>query len=63
MNESIKQIQLKNPWSRESKIRGIIVESNHRHEREEAMPSNWGERKEVIPQESESDFSEEFEEL
>ena len=32
------------------------------HEREEAMPSDLGERKEVIPQEPESDFSEEFEE-
>ena len=30
------------------------------HEREEAMPSDLGERKEVIPQEPESDFSEEF---
>ena len=32
------------------------------HEREEAMPSDLGERKEVIRQEPESDFSEEFEE-
>ena len=32
------------------------------HERDEAMPSDLGERKEVIPQEPESDFSEDFEE-
>ena len=32
------------------------------HERDEAMPSDLGERKEVIPQEPESDFSENFEE-
>ena len=32
------------------------------HERDEAMPSDLGERKEVIPQELESDFSEDFEE-
>ena len=33
------------------------------HERDEAMPSDLGERKEVIPQEPESNFSEDFEEL
>ena len=32
------------------------------HERDEAVPSELGERKEVIPQEPESDFSEDFEE-
>ena len=32
------------------------------HEREEAMPSDLGERKEVVPQEPASDFLEEFEE-
>ena len=36
--------------------------STPEHEREEAMPSDLGERKEVVPQEPESDFSEEFEE-
>ena len=54
------EIDLEGPPNDDDEDRGY--EPTPEHERDEAMPSDLGERKEVIPQEPESDFSEDFEE-
>ena len=54
------EIDLERPPQDDDEDSGYVPTPEH--ERDEAMPSDLGERKEVIPQEPESDFSEEFEE-
>ena len=54
------EIDLEGPPNDDDEDSGYVPTPEH--EREEAMPSDLGERKEVIPQEPESDFSEDFEE-
>ena len=54
------EIDLEGPPQDDDEDSGYVPTPEH--ERDEAMPSDLGERKEVIPQEPESDFSEEFEE-
>ena len=54
------EIDLEGPLNHDGEDRGNVPTPEH--ERHEAMPSDLGERKEVIPKEPESDFSEEFEE-
>ena len=55
------EIDLEGPPKDDDEDSGFVP-TTPEHEREEAMPSDLGERKEVIPQEPESDFSEDFEE-
>ena len=54
------EIDLEGPPNDDDEDSGYVPTPEH--ERDEAMPSDLGERKEVIPQEPESDFSEDFEE-
>ena len=54
------EIDLERPPQDDDEDSGYVPTPEH--ERDEAMPSDLGERKEVIPQEPESDFSEDFEE-
>ena len=54
------EIDLEGPPQDDDEDSGYVPTPEH--ERDEAMPSDLGERKEVIPQEPESDFSEDFEE-
>ena len=54
------EIDLEGPPNDDDEDSGYLPTPEH--ERDEAMPSDSGERKEVIPQEPESDFSEDFEE-
>ena len=54
------EIDLEGPPQNDDEDSGYVPTPEH--ERDEAMPSDLGERKEVIPQEPESDFSEDFEE-
>ena len=53
------EIDLEGPPNDDDEDSGYVPTPEH--EREEAMPSDLGERKEVIPQEPESDFSQKFE--
>ena len=55
------EIDLEGPPNDDDEESGYVP-TTPEQEREEAMPSDLGERKEVIPQEPESDFSEDFEE-
>ena len=52
------EIDLEGPPQEDDEDSGYVPTPEH--ERDEAMPSDLGERKEVIPQEPESDFSEDF---
>ena len=54
------EIDLEGPPNDDDEDSGYVPTPEH--EKDEAMPSELGERKEVIPQEPESDFSEDFEE-
>ena len=54
------EIDLEGPPQDDDEDSGYVPTPEH--ERDEAMPSDLGEREEVIPQEPESDFSEDFEE-
>ena len=54
------EIDLEGPPQDDDEDSGYVPTPEN--ERDEAMPSDLGERKEVIPQEPESDFSEDFEE-
>ena len=54
------EIDLEGPPQDDDEDSGYVPTPEH--ERDEAMPSDLGERKEVIPQEPESDLSEDFEE-
>ena len=54
------EIDLERPPQDDDEDSGYVPTPEHK--RDEAMPSDLGERKEVIPQEPESDFSEDFEE-
>ena len=54
------EIDLERPPQDDDEDSGYVPTPEH--ERDGAMPSDLGERKEVIPQEPESDFSEDFEE-
>ena len=54
------EIDLEGPLRDDDEDSGYVPTPEH--ERNEAMPSDLEERKEVIPQEPESDFSEDFEE-
>ena len=55
------EIDLERPPQDDDEDSGYVPTPEH--ERDEAMPSDLGERKEVIPQEPESDFSEDFERI
>ena len=54
------EIDLEGPPRDDDEDSGYV--STPEHERDEAMPSDLEKRKEAIPQEPESDFSEDFEE-
>ena len=54
------EVDLEGPPNDDDEDSGYVPTPEH--ERDEAMPSDSGERKEVIPQEPESDYSEDFEE-